>query len=256
MKDDPQEYLDQIDPTGGTAMVGAPVPPSNSTSSQIVPAVNRDEAPEATTQPVATTSTTPIPSSQFTRKDWIKDIIMPLVILALGAISVHTIGGRLQEQSFNRSELFKARLQRILAAQDQARQIRTDAEEAFRLLRSNEDYASAQIKETPLEARDELKRNYHAQVIASPALQTLRRSKIDADIIVEDIGGGKESPIGKIVSQYGDNLTAFRNCINTNTGFERSCADEYPDLITYLQQLVVALGRRADAFIASRGHSP
>jgi hypothetical protein len=192
----------------------------------------------------------------MTWKERVQFVIMPLVVVILTAVSVNVVGTNLQEKSFKRNELFKAKLQRLTAAQDEARRIRNEANDAFRVIRSHEDDARAQLQHALPDEEASLRNDYHTQLTTSAAFQTLRRSKIDLDLLLQDIRGmstpiGADSVPAALARTYSDQLTAFTNCVNENRSFQKSCADLHDEFTASLQQLVVHVGRRAETLIAA-----
>lgn len=72
---------------------------------------------------------------QIKPSDWLKIVIMPIVLLILTAVFANVIGVRLQDRSFRKNEVFRARLAAIETARQEATNIQKDVERARRQIR-------------------------------------------------------------------------------------------------------------------------
>jgi hypothetical protein len=78
-------------------------------------------------------------SSRFTHKDWVKIILMPLLLAVIAAV-LATI---LQDRSFKKNTLFTTQYERILSAQKEAITQSQDLNIVLNLLKRSEELAAA-----------------------------------------------------------------------------------------------------------------
>jgi hypothetical protein len=187
----------------------------------------------------------------LTPKDKIAIIIMPIVVVLLTALLGTGVGIWLQNLSFRRNELFKAKLERIMAGQKEAADILRAVDEARRQIRSNEDFIQKEIaRQVDDLKKDEARRYYVDNNPMEPSVAILRESKLRLDAMATYSGSlGPNSPVPNAVQAYSRKLEGFLGCLKENSRFERICSDEHSDLLESVRGIVVAHARMSDELI-------
>lgn len=187
----------------------------------------------------------------LTPKDKIAIIIMPIVVVLLTALLGTGVGIWLQNRSFRKNELFKAKLERIMAGQKEAADILRAVEEARRQIRSNEDFIRKEIaRQVDDIKKDEARRYYLDSNPMEPSIAILRESKLRLDALAVYSGSlGSNSPVPNAVQVYSRKLDGFLGCLKENSQFAKICSDEHPDLLESVRGIVAAHARMIDKLI-------
>jgi hypothetical protein len=187
----------------------------------------------------------------LTKKDKLAIIVMPIVIVGLTAILGTGVGVWLQNRSFRNNEIFKAKLERIMAGQREAADILREVDEARRQIRSNEDFIKDEIGRQPNIIEQEKARRYYLENNPmEPSVAILRESKVRLDTLAAYTSSlSTNSPVPKAVQVYSQKLEDFLKCLKENVKFEKICSDEHPNLLESMRGVVVAHTRMTDELI-------
>ncbi len=206
------------------------------------------DKPEISIKPENDLTISMIKSDEYTKKEWLTNVIMPIVIVVLTAILGTGVGVWLQNRSFKYNEVFKAKLDRIMANQKEATDILVEAEIAYRQIRRIE---------SSFERGDQAQKNsYRIQGYRGSTdvnLDTLKKSKIRLDALQDSTQTfSKNSSVSEEIKKYEAGLSSFIQCVNNNilNGFSKNCANEHDEkVLGSLKSVVIAYSKMADEFI-------
>jgi hypothetical protein len=191
------------------------------------------------------------PAGVLTTKDKVAIIYMPLVIVILTAVLGTGIGVWLQNRSFQRNELFRAKLERIMSAQRDAVEIMREVDQARRQIRSDEHFIREQIDlQESSKEREEAVKYYSIRNPMEASVATLKDSKVKLDALGAYTSTlSPRSPVPAAIESYSNKLNVFLGCLEENLDFERVCSNEHTELVGLLHQVVVAYAKMADGLI-------
>lgn len=187
------------------------------------------------------------------KKDRLAVIYMPILVVFLTALLGTGIGVWFQDRSFRRNELFRAKLDRIMAAQKEVVDINTQVEGALRQIRANEDFIQAQIaQQRTLDGQQQARQFYAEQDNMTSSLTVLRETKIRLDALASYSKTlSTESGVGESIKVYSGELLPFINCVENNHEYSVNCSDKYPKIIESLRGVIIAHAKVADDLINS-----
>lgn len=185
------------------------------------------------------------------KKDRVAFIYMPIVIVLLTATLGTGIGMWLQNRSFRRNELFKAKLDRIMAGQKEAVEILKDVDEARRQIRSNEDFISGVIeRQSTMEEKTKVREYYSERNPMESSVAILKEAKIRLDALGDYSKTlSQHSTVPGAIESYSNKQKAFLDCLEANEDFSISCSDKHPALIEALRAVIAAHTRMTDELI-------
>ena len=186
------------------------------------------------------------------KKDRLAVIYMPILMVLLTALLGTGIGVWFQDRSFRRNELFKAKLDRIMAAQKEVVDINTQVEGALRQIRANEDFIQAQIaQQRAFDGQQQARQFYAEQDNMTSSLTVLRETKIRLDALASYSKTlSTESGVGESIKVYSEELLPFIKCVENND-YSVNCSDKYPKIIESLRSIIIAHSKVADDLINS-----
>src|ERR1051325_4822219 len=187
----------------------------------------------------------------LTKKDRVAFIYMPIVVVVLTATLGTSIAMWLQDRSFRKNEVFRAKLDRIMAGQKEAAEILKDVDEARRQIRSNEDFISGVIeRQVELEERDKIRRYYFERNPMESSVAILKEAKIRLDAL-EDYTNtlSQSTTLPLAIENYSSKQKAFLECLEENKDFSYSCSDKHPGLVEALRAVISAHSKMTDALI-------
>lgn len=190
--------------------------------------------------------------NDLTRKERISIIYMPLVIVILTAILGTGIGIWLQNRSFKKNELFKAKLERIMSAQHEAVEETRAVDEARRQIRSNESFIRQELANVSPDRRADALRFYGEQM--SPSIAMLKESRLKMDVLgnyTATLSSSKGVP--NAIGEFTEKLDDYLRCLEQNVDFGINCSDEHPGVVTSLHAVVAAYSEMADELIDEFG---
>lgn len=188
-----------------------------------------------------------------TKKDRLAIVYMPLIIVVLTFGLGTGIGIWFQNRSFKHNELFRAKLDRVMAAQKEVVEIMAQVDLARKQIRSNEDFIRNQIlKETDEQQAEELRQYYFDNSQMGPSLAILKETWIRLDALGDYSASlTRNAGINSSVEAYHKRVTAFIACVENNRDFSKSCSDEYSDIVESLRIVLKAHAHVADELIHS-----
>lgn len=188
---------------------------------------------------------------ELTSKDRIAIIYMPIVIVVLTALLGTGIGIWLQNRSFKRNELFRAKLERIMSAQKDAVEIMRGVDEARKQLGSDENFVREQIGLAPdSESRTKAKSFYSKRDQFAISMATLKESKAKLEALGTYTSTlSADSTASSAIESYSKELQGILECVEEDKDFEKNCSDEHPDLMKSLREIVIAYAKMADGLI-------
>jgi len=188
-----------------------------------------------------------------TRTDRLKIVYMPVILLLLTVSLGTVIGVWFQNRSFRHNELFRAKLDRVLAAQKEVVDIMGQVDLARKQIRSNEDFIRNEIRKRPNEAEAQEARQYYGENgQMGPSLVILKETLIRLEALADySTTLGHDSGVTTSIEKYHDKVTTFIKCVENNTSFSVSCSDEHPDIMESLREVLKAHSKLADDLINS-----
>jgi hypothetical protein len=187
----------------------------------------------------------------LTKKERITNIYMPIAIVLLTASLGTGIGVWLQNRSFRRNEVFKAKLDRIKEGQKETAEILREVDEARRQIRANEDFIRREIEQQsdPIE-KDKVRRYYLEKNPMGSSLVILKESKIRLDALGDYTKTlSPANTVPSSIENYSIKLGNFLECLEDNKDFGKSCSDEHPTLREALRAVVTAYTKIEDELI-------
>ncbi|HEY0405507.1 MAG TPA: hypothetical protein VGC89_07250 [Pyrinomonadaceae bacterium] len=187
----------------------------------------------------------------LSKKDRAAIIYMPIIVVLMTAVLGTGIGVWFQNRSFRRNELFKAKLDRIMAGQKEAVEILKDVDEARRQIRSNEDFIRGVIeRQGDPEEKAKVIQYYSERDPMEASVAILKEAKIRLDALGDYSRTlSQHSAVPASVENYSDKQQAFLKCLAGNRNFSISCSDEHPDLVDALRAVVVSHTKMTDELI-------
>ena len=187
------------------------------------------------------------------KKDRLAVIYMPILVVFLTAVLGTGIGVWFQNRSFRRNELFKAKLDRIMAAQKEVVDINSQVEGALRQIRANEDFIQAQIaRQRTLDEQQQARQFYAEQNNMTSSLTVLKETKIRLDALASYSKTlSTEAGVGESIKVYSEELLPFVKCVENNHDYTINCSDKYPKIIESLRSVIIAHSKVADDLINS-----
>jgi hypothetical protein len=187
------------------------------------------------------------------RRDTVAVIVMPIVVVALTVGAGSWLAVALQDRSFQKNEIFKVRLQRVVAAEGEASTLRREVAESLRLVKMREEFMRNELKKADANDRMALAAYYHKELQSSASIRAIKRSAIDLAALAEDtVGAGQAIRVQQATNAYAVRVDTFLECVRANDSLAKSCADDNVELNDLLRAVVIAHGRRADALIQAK----
>lgn len=155
----------------------------------------------------------------MTLKDWLKIVIMPILLLALTVVFANLIGIRLQDRSFRKNEVFKADLASIEEARQEAISIQKDIERVRRQIRQNEADIQRELENTkrtgtPEELREDIKHYCNGQFMEQ-SLPTLREAVVRVNSLKEYAGQSEgKTEVDNALADLDAKLLAYIECVD------------------------------------------
>lgn len=191
---------------------------------------------------------------QLTRKDVIQSIIVPLVVVLVTAVFGTWLAVHLQNRSFRRNELFKARLDQVVRQRQEAVTLLQEVEEAWRQVRADERLVAQSIRLAAVQGKDEetLIRTHYCspQSKKSAGVEALRRIYGRMLAMGELFDAlGHDNPVKKSHSEFMGRLQAFLQCAQTEGCPE--CAEKHAGIREPLRDLIGAYSKVENQLITS-----
>lgn len=177
-------------------------------------------------------------------KDWIKIVVMPILIVILTAF----LGIFLQNRSFKRNTLFQAKLNQIISGRNEAVELLQDVDKVRRRIRAAEDYFQREIDRIKITKSEDLakamgrfceeKMQFLEEGVEAP-LQILRQVKIRT-IAIEDFTKAfdNNNAINETILDFNNKLGDFIGCLQSNDCI--ACSDKHENIIPALRNLISA----------------
>lgn len=186
--------------------------------------------------------------SKMRGKDWLKIVVMPIVIAVLAAI----LGIYLQNRSFERNTLFKAKLDQIQAGQKEAVTLLQDLDSTLRFIRTNEEYIEKDLKQLESEGRSneigDAKQHYCGGSFMQPSIETLRRYQMRT-IPLKDYSAaaGQNNVVNQATDDFSNKLGALIECMENKEC--RPCNGQHDDVRDSLRAVIAAHTKMANDLI-------
>ena len=193
--------------------------------------------------------------ARMTRRERVSIIYMPILIVVLTAIFGTGIGIWLQNRSFKKNELFKAKLGRIMSAQQDVVEILRTVDEARRQIRSNELFLKSELQnsDTPTEREAKLS-YYNKQNPMSGSIAVLKESRLKINALGTYTSTlSTSSPVPGTIEKFTSELDQYLQCIDQNNEFEENCSDKHPGVVGSLQDVIASYSKMADELIKEYG---
>lgn len=179
----------------------------------------------------------------MSKKDWIKIVVMPISIVILTAVLGNFIGIYLQNRSFSRNELFKAKLDLIMSGHKQTIDIMQDVDRARRQIRSNEEFIQQELqryeKAGNTDALNGARKYYCEGSFMAPSIAILKEAKIKADSIGDYTDKfDKDGTVKKAIGEFSKNLAGYLECLDNKQC--RPCSDGHENVIQSLRGVIEA----------------
>jgi hypothetical protein len=124
---------------------------------------------------------------RLSKKDRMAIVVMPLVIVALTAVTGTGLGVWFQNRSFKRNELFRVRLERLMWLHNEAVEILREVDTARRNVRTNEDVVATDLRKAKSsDERASIVEFYRAQELMKESLAQLKEARVRLDSLVVD----------------------------------------------------------------------
>lgn len=176
------------------------------------------------------------------RKDWVKIVIMPLIIVLLPAGVGGSIGVYLQDRSFRKNELFKTKLELIMASQKEAIEILKDVDRARRQIRANEDFIKGhlqRLQSTNPEQVREAKKYYCEGNFMASSIAILKEPKIRT-LAIEDYtkSSPNRSAVSAAIQNFSQELAAIIRCLEKEDC--TPCSDTHEQVVASFREVITA----------------
>jgi hypothetical protein len=177
--------------------------------------------------------------SKMRTRDWLRIIIMPIWIAILTAF----LGIYLQNRSFERNTLFKARLDQIQSGQKEAVELYKDMDSTLRFIRTNEDFIQKDLNRFQTagdpEQMEEARHHYCEGSFMIPSIESLGRYKIRT-VSIEDYSASADqnSVVNTAIKDFSNKLGQLIECMDNKEC--RPCNDRHDGVRDSLKAVIGA----------------
>jgi hypothetical protein len=178
---------------------------------------------------------------RFARKELVLSVAMPLVdVIIAGAIGTF-VAIRLQDRSFRKNEVFKARVEQIVRQRNDAVSLLQEVDEAWRQVRLDEEFVGQRLEDATRKGEQETTRAkaYYCENAEnrSAGYETLRRTYGRA-LALDQLSRafGEDNQANKSIRAFTVKLQAFLSCAENRECLR--CAEEHSDVRQALEDLI------------------
>jgi hypothetical protein len=176
---------------------------------------------------------------KLSTKEFIKIVLMPITIVLLTGILGTFLGLWLQNRSFRRNEIFRAKLDTITEGKKEAVKLLQDTEEVLRQVRGTQKVIKEKLTQLQFNTSelDTAKTQFCATSVLSPYMATLKKIKLRTAFVRDYTTEGNNITVNQKIIEFESKLDEYIRCGESDTC---QICNDHADLVMDSLREVVA----------------